>query len=493
MPHREEGRAGGSGSSGRDDSGRLCYVSAAMPTVRHNKSPFLSGRRIRPRPVTGGVTAADLVEKTFSAYNAARLREACALFATRMLEPDVTVGLSVTGALTPAGVGLSCLNPLLRAGFVDWMISTGANLYHDVHHALGMPIHEGRPTFDDVALRKDGVIRIYDIVFPYEVLLDTDAFFRQLLRLPQFQRPMSTAEFHWNAGRVLRTAMRRLGLGTDQSVLATAHACGVPVYTSSPGDSSIGMNVARQALEGGAFAFDVSADVNETASIVWGAKRRGGKSAVLILGGGSPKNFLLQTEPQIQEVLGIDEAGHDYFLQITDARPDTGGLSGRHAGRGGLVGKDRSKATPRHRRLLCRCDDRTAAPDGVRARPTPQAPPEEALRPPGRADGRPPEGVRGGTAGTGRLEAGTEGPRRRASGRPFEAPPGLPDTLGLREVIRAVSSRSGERAPSGGRPRRGSSRRTRRSRGRPDRRCRCRRRRGRRSRGRRECRAGRRP
>ena len=299
-----------------------------MTKAIRRKSRFLSGRRIRPRPVTGGVSAADLVEKTFSAYNAARLREACALFVERMLEPDVTVGLSVTGALTPAGLGLSCLNPLLRAGFVDWVVSTGANLYHDVHHALGMPIHEGRPTFDDVALRDEGVIRIYDIVFPYEVLLDTDAFFRQVLKLPEFQRPMSTAEFHWRAGSVLTRAMGRLGLGADQSVLATARACDVPVYTSSPGDSSIGMNVARQALEGGAFSFDVSADVNETAAIVYGAKRRGGKSAVLILGGGSPKNFVLQTEPQIQEVLGIEEAGHDYFLQVTDARPDTGGLSG---------------------------------------------------------------------------------------------------------------------------------------------------------------------
>jgi deoxyhypusine synthase len=299
-----------------------------MTKKRRRKSLFLSGRRIRPRPVTGGVRAADLVEKTFSAYNAARLREAAALFVTRMLAPDVTVGLSVTGALTPAGLGLSCLNPLLRAGFVDWVVSTGANLYHDVHHALGMPIHEGRPTFDDVALREEGVIRIYDIVFPYEVLLDTDAFFRQVLKLPGFQRRMSTAEFHWRAGGVLSRAMRRLGLGGDQSVLATARACDVPVYTSSPGDSSIGMNVARQALEGGRFSFDVEADVNETAAIVYGAKRGGGKSAVLILGGGSPKNFVLQTEPQIQEVLGIDEAGHDYFLQITDARPDTGGLSG---------------------------------------------------------------------------------------------------------------------------------------------------------------------
>ena len=299
-----------------------------MPKEIRRKSRFLSGRRIRPRPVTGGVSAADLVEKTFSAYNAARLREACALFVERILEPDVTVGLAVTGALTPAGLGLSCLNPLLRAGFVDWVVSTGANLYHDVHHALDMPIHEGRPTFDDVALRDEGVIRIYDIVFPYEVLLDTDAFFRQVLKLPEFQRPMSTAEFHWRAGSVLKRAMRRLGLGTDQSVLATARACDVPVYTSAPGDSSIGMNVARQALEGGAFSFDVSADVNETAAIVYGAKRRGGKSAVVILGGGSPKNFLLQTEPQIQEILGIDEAGHDYFLQVTDARPDSGGLSG---------------------------------------------------------------------------------------------------------------------------------------------------------------------
>jgi deoxyhypusine synthase len=88
------------------------------------------------------------------------------------------------------------------------------------------------------------------------------------------------------------------------------------------------MNVAAMALRGSAFRFDVSADVNLTAAIVWDAKRRGGKSAVWIAGGGSPKNFMLQTEPQIQEVLGLPEKGHDYFLQITDARPDTGGLSG---------------------------------------------------------------------------------------------------------------------------------------------------------------------
>jgi len=299
-----------------------------MTKTIQKKSRFLSGRRIAPRPVTGNVKAADLVEQTFSAYNAARLREACALFVEKMLEPDVTVGVSLTGALTPAGLGLSCLIPLMKAGFIDWMISTGANLYHDVHHGLGMPIHEGRPNFDDVELRNEGIIRIYDIVFPYEVLLDTDAFFREILKADEFQRSMSTAEFHWRAGRYVAQRAKLLGVSPHHSVLAAAHRFDVPIYTSSPGDSSIGMNVARQALEGGGFSFDVSLDVNETAALVYGAKKNGGKSAVLIFGGGSPKNFLLQTEPQIQEVLGIDEAGHDFFLQITDARPDTGGLSG---------------------------------------------------------------------------------------------------------------------------------------------------------------------
>jgi len=105
----------------------------------------------------------------------------------------------------------------------------------------------------------------------------------------------------------------------------------VPIYTSSPGDSSIGMNVAAKALDGNKLAFDVSRDVNETAALVLGAKRGGGKSGIFIVGGGSPKNFALQTEPQIQEVLGIEEKGHDYFMQFTDARPDTGGLSGATA------------------------------------------------------------------------------------------------------------------------------------------------------------------
>ena len=291
------------------------------------KPRHLSGPRIEPPAITGRESVAELIDQAFLAYNAARLREGARLLTERMLDPDVTVGLSVSGALTPAGLGMSALIPLLRAGFVDWVVSTGANLYHDAHFGLGLPLHRGTFQVDDVELHDEGVVRIYDIFFDYHVLLDTDAFFRELIGGPEFQRSMSTAEFHFLCGRYIRAREQALGL-TRRSLLAVAWECGVPVYTSSPGDSSIGMNVAAKALEGNGLALDVSADVNETAAIVWTAKKTGGKSAVWILGGGSPKNFMLQTEPQLQEVLGISEKGHDYFLAVTDARPDTGGLSG---------------------------------------------------------------------------------------------------------------------------------------------------------------------
>jgi deoxyhypusine synthase len=299
---------------------------------------FLQGRRIDPRPITGADSVVELIDNAFLAYNAARLREACRLFTEKMLAPEVTIGVSLTGALTPAGLGISALIPLIEHGFVDWVVSTGANLYHDTHFAIGLSMHQGDPFTNDVVLRQEGVVRIYDIFFGYQVLLSTDAFFRQIIASSEFQRPMSSAEFHYLCGKYVRERERVLGVG-KKSLLGAAYEHGVPVYTSSPGDSSIGMNIAAMALRGNQLSIDVSRDVNETAAIVLGAKRSGGKSAVFILGGGSPKNFMLQTEPQIQEVLGIDEKGHDYFLQITDARPDTGGLSGATPGEAVSWGK----------------------------------------------------------------------------------------------------------------------------------------------------------
>jgi len=306
--------------------------------MTHAPGRHLSGKRIDPQPLTGGESLIEVIEGAFTAYNGARLREACELLSQKMLAADSTVGMSLSGALTPGGYGKSCLVPLIEAGCIDWMISTGANLYHDTHHAIGLKLHRGNPHWNDVVLREEGVVRIYDIVFDYTVLLETDKFYRMVMRQPEFDRPMSTPEFHYRIGRYVAAVEEKLDL-VGTSLLAAAYRHAVPIFTSSPGDSSIGMNVAELSLEGSKLAFDVTADVNLSAAIVWQAKATGGKSACWILGGGSPKNFLLQTEPQIQEVLGLSEAGHDYFLQITDARPDTGGLSGATPGEAVSWGK----------------------------------------------------------------------------------------------------------------------------------------------------------
>jgi len=360
------------------------------------QSKFLRGRRIDPKPITRATKLTDLVDGAFLAYNAARLREACWLFTQKMLEPDVTVGVTLTGALTPAGLGMSALIPLIRAGFIDWIISTGANFYHDTHFGIGLSMHEGNAQTSDIVLRDEQVVRIYDIFFDYSVLLNTDEFFRRVIEAPEFQKPMSTAEFHYRAGRYVLERERKLGL-KNKSLLAAANEYAVPLYTSSPGDSSIGMNVAAKALQGNKLAFDPSLDVNETAAIVLAAKRglindrvstarygtasgsdqslrvstasgsdpvskkRGsGRSAIFILGGGSPKNFAMQTEPQIQEVLGIDERGHDYFLQITDARADTGGLSGATPGEAVSWGKVDPDRLPDA--VVCYLDSTVALP-----------------------------------------------------------------------------------------------------------------------------------
>src|ERR1051325_10669858 len=197
----------------------------------------ISHKRIDPPALTGQTPLPQLVEEAFLSYNAGRLREACRLFASKMLAADTTVGLSLSGALTPAGLGISCLVPLLEAGFIDWVVSTGANLYHDTHFALGMDMHQSRPGLDDLQLREHQVIRIYDIVFDYENLLGTDRFYRQLCRGEPFQRSFGTAEFHYLVGKYLAAREDDVG-GRHRSMVAAAYRCGVPIFTSSPADTS---------------------------------------------------------------------------------------------------------------------------------------------------------------------------------------------------------------------------------------------------------------
>ena len=300
------------------------------------KKKYLSGKRILPEPISRDTDVVELVDN-LDAYNGGRLRAACHLLRDKFSKEDVTIGLSLAGALTPAGLGPSTIIPLMDHGFVDWLSATGANMYHDLHFAFNLPMHRGSHTVDDADLREKGVTRIYDILFDYEdVLMETDRRLREILTRPQFQKEMGTREFYHHLGKIVSELEEKNGLG-QVSVLAAAYRNAIPVFTSSPGDSTIGMNVAGIELLAEAqglqdkfrLKINPSIDVNDSTAIILNAKRyENGKTAVILIGGGSPKNFMLQTEPQIQEVLMIPEMGQDYDINITDARPDTGGLSG---------------------------------------------------------------------------------------------------------------------------------------------------------------------
>jgi deoxyhypusine synthase len=284
---------------------------------------YLSGRQIRYYRPAGSPDVRRLIDDGFQAFNAARLSEACRIFSEKMMAPenDTTVGLTIAGALTPAGLG-GCFIELIDRGMVDFVISTGANLYHDLHYALNFTLHRGTPFVDDVALYKEGVIRIYDVLFQSSVLLETDAYIRDFLVREQIDEPIASADLHYRLGLDL---MKRFPGCEEYSVVARAAAAGVPVYTSSPGDSSIGMNVAyHELMNGGKTMIDPNRDVNEVCAIILAGKKNG----ALILGGGSPKNFYLQGQPTLWEVYGIPKGGNDYFIQFTTDQVVWGGLSG---------------------------------------------------------------------------------------------------------------------------------------------------------------------
>ncbi len=284
---------------------------------------FLSGKPIRYYRPKGSADIRRLIDEGFQAFNAARLGEACRIYTDKMLAKshDTTIGLTIAGALTPAGLG-GCFIEMMERGLVDFVISTGANLYHDLHYALNFTLHRGSPFLDDRVLYEQGVIRIYDVLFPAQVLLDTDAFIRDFLVTTDLDGPVSTADLHFALGEHLRS--ERPGC-EEYSVVASASKYGVPIYTSSPGDSSIGMNIAfHELINDGTLMVDPNLDVNEICAIIFAGEKNG----CVILGGGSPKNFYLQGQPTLWEVYGIPKGGNDYFIQITTDQVVWGGLSG---------------------------------------------------------------------------------------------------------------------------------------------------------------------
>ena len=288
-----------------------------------SRKQYLSGKQIRYYRPRGSADVRQLIDEGFQAFNAARLGEACRIFTDKMLAPehDTTIGLTVAGALTPAGLG-GCIIELMNRGLVDFVISTGANLYHDLHYALNFTLHRGSPFVNDVELYEEGVIRIYDVLFPATVLLETDAYVREFLVRSGMNGPVSSAEFHYRLGQDLRE--QRPGC-EEHSVVAAAAVAGVPVYTSSPGDSSIGMNIAyHELMNDSRLMIDPNRDVNEVCAFILAGRKNG----CVILGGGSPKNFYLQGQPTLWEVYGIPKGGNDYFIQFTTDQVVWGGLSG---------------------------------------------------------------------------------------------------------------------------------------------------------------------
>ena len=281
---------------------------------------YLSRPPVTPRKVSANMRVTDLVELYTScgAFQGGRLGMACKTI-EQMLRENTTVALTLAGAMVPAGMG-GCLMSLIERGFIDFLISTGANLYHDMHFALGLPVHQGSPAADDVDLFDAGIERIYDVFITEKALLDTDKFVRDAARELSGAGPISTAVVH----RALGAAVLKHAPHPEKSLLATAAKFDVPIYTSSPGDSSIGMNLCALKLAGKGLQVDPDLDVLETTALVAASD----KSGVIIIGGGSPKNFFLQTQPTLWQILGINKGGHDYDVQIGVDSPHWGGLSG---------------------------------------------------------------------------------------------------------------------------------------------------------------------
>ncbi len=289
---------------------------------KHKCGHFMTGKQVEPLHLRGNEDVADMIDNCFggSGFNGRRLAEACELY-SRMLKAGATVGLTLSGAMTPIGMQ-GVLISLIEAGFIDWIIATGANLYHDMHRTFNLPVRQGNWSVDDNDLADAGVARIYDTYIEELGTLEaTDKIILRALREIDHSQPMSTAYLHWHLGRFIQ----KHAPSAAKSLVAAAHRYDVPVYTSSPGDSSIGMNLIVPRLFGRDLMVDPIADVIESAAIVRDAEKNG----VIEVGGGSPKNFYLQTQPTLHQILhDRTGGGHDYFIQLTTDSPHWGGLSG---------------------------------------------------------------------------------------------------------------------------------------------------------------------
>ena len=291
-----------------------------------------TGRKIEPPKVSANMTVPDLIRFYGSTgFNARRLAEAAEIL-REMIDANSTVCLTLAGAMTPIGLGRT-ISAMIEKGFIDWIVATGANVYHDLHFAYDLPVRQGHFDVDDDVLYSKQIVRIYDVYIKEMGTLQAQDLIvqKEIGRAKNVPPNASTADIAYTLGKAAKENARH----PDKSFLVKAYEHGVPVYMPAISDSSIGLNMLPLLLEGkGAFP-NVILDIAESAAILWKSKRSGG----LELGGGVPKNFFQQTGPALYQILRMKEGGQDYLIQLTDARPDTGGLSGATLQEGKSWGK----------------------------------------------------------------------------------------------------------------------------------------------------------
>lgn len=305
------------------------------------RSHYSGARKADPRPITGKESPTELLEHAFSAYVGRQERTAFELM-RRSMEVDASIFLTLSGAMTPAGLHQSCIIPLIEKGIISALTTTGANLYHDAHRIIGHAIREVNPNAGDLQYRLARIIRIYDLGFWEEALLDTDRLFSALLRRPEFQRKMTTAEFHYLLGKNIQAIEKQLGV-KQPSLLSTCYKYGVPIFVGAVQDGSIFLNAVKlKRLLGAEFKFeiDINDDVYWMSAIQHYCRHHfSNKMAIWILGGGVPKNYTLQGEPLLDQILGVPTDGFDIDVQFCVDPVDNGALSSCPAGEGHTWGK----------------------------------------------------------------------------------------------------------------------------------------------------------
>jgi deoxyhypusine synthase len=302
-------------------------------TIRMDGRHSFTGKKIDPPNIFPGMTVSQLIDFFGStAYNGRRLAEAAEIMKF-MIDTNSTVCLTLAGAMTPIGMG-KAIATMIENGFIDWIVTTGANVYHDLHFAYDLPVRQGHFNVDDDILYSKQIVRIYDVYIKevgtlqaQDVIVQND-FKRKATEIPLAP---STADISYALGKAAKENSNH----PEKSFVVAAYEHNVPVYMPAIADSSIGLNMLPLLFQGRGIFPNVILDVAESAAILWKSDRSGG----LELGGGVPKNFFQQTGPALYQVLKLKEGGHDYIIQLTDARPDTGGLSGATLQEGKSWGK----------------------------------------------------------------------------------------------------------------------------------------------------------